>query len=151
MKGTVPISLEGFYKGKLQTIINSNLKATLAKFIFSFWLPWYGKWFDTNQNRGDNIVSTYLIPLLKFRLKENFRVKKEFGGVHVFSFKTSVQKSLKDNIKVLQLNYDLPQNPPNIRQVIDEIAEVDKNVYLGKAHIKEGRLFRTIAFFTLWK
>lgn len=149
--GKAPKNLDRFYKGKLDEIINTNFKETIGEIILSLWLPWKGKWFYSNRNIGDNILPIYLIPFLKLRLGKGFQVKKEFGGVHAFTFKTSIERGLKDNIKVLRLDYNLPQNPPNVRAVVDELVEVGKNKYLGKAHIKEGKTFRTIAFFSLYK
>jgi len=151
INGNTPTKLDGFYKGRLDEIINTNFLETLGKMLLSMFLPWKGKWFDAKGNCGDNILPSYLIPFLKLKIGKNFEIKKEFGGVHMFTFKTSIQKGLKDDIRVLCLDYNIPQNPPFVRKVIDELVEVGKDSYLGKAHIKEGNSFRTIAFFSLNK
>lgn len=127
-KGTVPKELEGFYKGKLDELIPANLLEYVGKFISFFWLPWRGKTF--HKNHGENIL-----PFNK----------------HVFPFKTKITTGLQDPIQVLQLDYNLPENPRKIRKVIDELVCIDKNQYLGKAYIKEKNDIRLIAFFSLKK
>lgn len=151
INGNIPTKLDGFYKGKLDGVINTNLIETLGKILLSLWLPWKGKWFDSKNNTGDNIVPVFLVPFIKLKIGKDPETKKEFEGVHMFPFKTSIQKGLKDNIKVLRLDYNIPQNPSTVRKVIDELVKVGKDSYLGKAHIKEGDSFRTIAFFSLNK
>lgn len=151
MNGNTSKKLDGFYKGKLDEIINTNLIETLGEIILSLWLPWKGKWFDSKNNIGDNILCSYLVPFIKLKIGKDFKTKKEFGGTHAFPFKTSIQKGLKDDIKVLRLDYNISQNPPTVRRIIDELVEVGKDSYLGKAHIREGNSFRTIAFFSLHK
>jgi hypothetical protein len=151
VSGKTPKKLDGFYNGRLEEIINTNFIETLAKISVSVFLPWKGKWFNAKNNMGDNILPSFLVPFLKLKIGKDFEIKKEFGGAHVFPFKTSIQKGLKDNITVLRLDYNIPKNPLIVRKVVDELVEVGKDSYLGKAHIHEDNSFRTVAFFSLDK
>lgn len=151
INGKTPKQLDGFYRGSLDQVIDTNFVETLAKIAVSIFLPWKGKWFNAKNNMGDNILPSFLVPIIRLKIGDNYKIKKEFGGSHVFPFKTSIQKGLKDNMRVLRLDYNIPQNPPIVRKVIDELVGVGKDSYLGKAHIKEDNSFRTVAFFSLNK
>jgi hypothetical protein len=56
-----------------------------------------------------------------------------------------------DQINVLQLNYDLPQNPPVVRKIIDEIVLVGNHEYLGKAYFMDKNMPRLVGYFRLKK
>ena len=126
--GKTPSNLGGFYKGKLELLLPHYPIEYIGSFIAKFWLPWRGKeFFD---NRGVNVLPF---------------------GMHKFPFTTKATKGIEDTIKVLQLNYDISENPTKVRSVVDELVEIEPNKYLGKAFIKNGELFRLVAFFTLEK
>lgn len=151
LEGVVPKGLNGFYKGKLIKFFPRSTVEQIAGFIVNFWLPWYGKTFYSAKARGENVVPSYLASFITSRFGEQAIIKKEVQGLHVFPFKTTITKGLKDKIQVLRLNYDLPQNPPQVRQVVDELVRIDKNKYLGKAYIVKGRTIYLAAFFSLEK
>lgn len=151
LQGKAPENLDGFYKGKLVWLMPSNITESIGGLIAKFWLPWYGKTFYSKQQRGDNVLPLYMTSLIKFRYGKDSILKKEKNVVHVFPFKTTIKKGLKDAISVLELNYDLPKNPLMIRKIVDELVNVGKDSFLGKAHIKEDNGFRTVAFFRLEK
>jgi hypothetical protein len=52
---------------------------------------------------------------------------------------------------VLKIDYNLKENPPlTVRRVLDELVQLDENLYLGKAHVRwwlGG--WQTVAFFSL--
>ena len=127
LKGTVPKELDGLYKGKLLEVIPANFVESLGSIVAKLWLPWYGKEFY-NKQRGDN--------LFPFR-------------IHAFQFQTRIKKGLKDDIQVMQLDYNLPENPRKVRNVIDELVCIGTNKYLGKAYLQERNDYRLVAFFSL--
>ena len=130
LKGTLPKGLDGFYQGKLLTLIPANFVELLGSIVSKFWLPWYGKEFYNEKQRGDN--------LLPF-------------GIHIFPFQTRIKGGLKDDIRVMQLDYNIAENPRKIRDGIDELVCVGRNKYLGKAYLKDGNDYRLVAFFSLEK
>lgn len=151
LKGTVPKDINGFYKGKLIHLISGSLIEFFGGIIANFWLPWYGKTFYNKQHKGNNILPSYIKPFIRLRFGDKSILRKEGNIIHVFPFNTSITKGIKDSIKVLQLNYNLPENPPSVRKVVDELVCLGKNEYLGKAYIKEGESARLVAFFNLKK
>lgn len=74
---------------------------------------WQGKKFDASSSSGINLIS----------------------GKEQYPFKTYVGKGLADNIDVLKIDYNLPQNPFWLRFILDEIVEVERGKYLGKVHL----------------
>lgn len=149
LQGKEPKNLEGFYKGTLELFIPGTLLESIGGLIMRFWVPWYGKQFDQVQNY--NYVSALLPPLISLLFGSNSILGKSQGRLHAFPFKDKNKKSLKDKIPVLELDYDVSQNPSKVRQVVDEIVEIDKNVYLGKAYMKEKGNLRLLAYFRLKK
>lgn len=96
---------------------------------------WQGKEFDPKESRGINIF-----------LKDGERTKK-------YPFKVYEANGLRDkNLKVIRIDYDLPENPFYIRIIKDEIVEVEKDKFLGKAHLNLIPTFPiTAVFFNLSK
>ncbi len=74
---------------------------------------WEGKKFDASSSSGINLIS----------------------GKEQYPFKTYAGKGLADNIDVLKIDYNLPQNPFWLRFILDEIVEVEKGKFLGKVHL----------------
>ena len=148
VKGGEPSNLEGFYKGSLELFIPGTFLESIAGLILKFWVPWYGKEFG-NQSNYNFISPLFLLPIiLLFGPKPLLKIG---PTLHAFPFKTKIVKSLKDKIQVLQLDYDVPENPVRVRNVVDELVEIEKNIYLGKAYLKEKGSLRLLAYFRLEK
>lgn len=78
--------------------------------------PWRGKSFAPHDAaRGEGINR-----IIKDRWK-------------LFRFDTFIGKSRQGDFEALQLDYDLPGNPPIIRSIKDEIRTVEPGVWLGQA------------------
>lgn len=148
--GTVPHGLNGFHPGWLEKLYPQTFVEHIGRYLFPLWLPWYGKEFERADNRGINRVPALLEPIARARYG-NAAIGDKIGyAVRAFPFKTKETTALKDRIKVLQLSYDLPQNPPTVRAIVDELVELDDR-YLGKAYTKEGNDYRLLAMFSLEK
>jgi hypothetical protein len=150
IQGKPAKNLDGFYSGTLEQLFPKNIFESFVGFLANFWLPWKGKSFDLKTQTGNNVLSISLLPL--FRKKYTISlVSKNKTEIYAFPFKTNITKGLQDNIDVLQLDYNLPENPERLRHVIDELVEIEKNKYLGKAFLKRGNHVRLVAFFSLQK
>lgn len=147
--GMVPAELNGFYTGSLAMLFPRSFGEMFGSFFAEMYLPWSGKFFYGGHGMGDNILPSYLVPLLRFMFRDVHTKGADDGLFHAFPFKTSILHGLHDPIPVLQLNYDLIQNPPLVRSVIDEIVWVGEGKYLGKAHLKEKNSYRLVAYFRL--
>lgn len=56
-----------------------------------------------------------------------------------FAFQTSFKPSLVDRRPCVQLNYNLQGNPWLVRQLVDELREVEPGLYLGATLYKTSR------------
>lgn len=148
--GTVPKTLNGFHPGSLEKLYPKTFIEHLGRYIFPLWLPWYGKEFDSTAKRGINRVPAVLEPIARARYGNRAIGDKIGYAIRAFPFATKDTTALKDTTKVLQLSYDLPENPPTIRAIVDELVELDDK-YLGKAYTKEGTDYRLLAMFSLEK
>ncbi len=149
--GTPDQSLSGFYKGELVRLFPDSLTETIGSLLINIWLPWKGKFFYPQQQLGDNIVSPALKFFIKFLYNDWSQERNSDGKFHVFPFKTSIAQGLKDSVNVLQLNYNLPQNPAAVRNVVDELVRIDAVTYLGKAYLIKNNIPRLVAYFRLHK
>lgn len=151
LKGTADVGLEGFYKGELARLFPNSLAETFGSLLLNIWLPWNGKFFYPSEQLGDNILSPALQYFVQFMFRDFGIEKPADGKFHAFPFKTYVMPGISDQINVLQLHYDLPQNPPFVRKITDEIVKVGPNSYLGKAYLMNNNLPRLFAYFRLQK
>jgi hypothetical protein len=56
--------------------------------------------------------------------------------LRLFRFETFIAPSRAGAFDALQLDYDLPGNPPVIRSIKDEIRELEPGLWLGQAWLK---------------
>ena len=155
--GTVPEpSVNGAYAGEL---IALDIAPGLTKFyewLTSRWMPWLGKTFNAAQGTGDNIFTKASYPLARLfnPFYRGFVADgpKRYRG---FAFRTYVAEGLVDpDRRVLKIDYNLDGNPSfTVRRVLDELLQVDNNLYLGKAHLRwwwrHEDEWQTVAYFML--
>jgi hypothetical protein len=77
------------------------------------------------------------------------RIPGALGRQDLFPFHTSFGASALDGDPTLILDYDLPQNPPWIRKIHDEIREVGPGLFLGPAMWKSASGATTLLWFAL--
>jgi hypothetical protein len=148
--GTVPKKLNGFYRGELIKIIPGTPLEHIGNILFHLWLPWKGKQFYHATASGDNVITQTALSLARWRLGKKGIIQNNSTEFHALPFRTTITKGLLDNIGVLQLDYNLKDNPHRVKSVIDELVSAGKNSYLGKAYIREKNVYRTVAFFRLF-
>lgn len=152
-RGILPPPLNGRYWGEFLTSNFNPVVDSWLDAITEIWLPWQGKKFNANTNTGDNIFTNdgLLLAQLIWPLYNSY-VPDTRGRSLAFSFQSSVgQCLLEPDIEVLRLNFDLPVNPQFlIRDLVDQLVQIDDDFYLGKAILKhpEGGWF-CAAYFTL--
>jgi hypothetical protein len=94
----------------------SGLQGFFRAFAGSKAFPWRGKSFRVNDAaKGEGINR-----IIKDRWK-------------LFRFDTFIGKSRQGDFDALQLDYDLPGNPPIIKSIKDEIRTIEPGVWLGQA------------------
>lgn len=145
--------LDGRYRGELVVINIAPGLTELIESISGIWMPWLGKTFSASRQNGDNIFTRDSYAWARF-FNPFYRgyVNDEPTTYRAFAFRTYVAPGLADpDRQVLKIDYDLKENPAlTIRRVLDELVQVDDNLYLGKAHVQWwwGR-WQTVAYFTL--
>jgi hypothetical protein len=97
---------------------------------------WRGKKFDMAKATGINV----------------FGGTTELTQTEKYPFIVVIDKGIRDtDMKVVKINYNLPENPWWLRMVLDEIVEIEPNHYLGKLHVRFGNLVWTLSYFELKK
>jgi hypothetical protein len=140
--GTVPASfdaLDGAPTGRMLTVKKlerGRLGRALGRLAASPSFVWGGKSFtSTSATSGTGINRIHLPGLL--------------GDQALFPFRTSVAPSDVDGAPTIVLDYDLPENPPWIRRVHDELREVGPGLFLGPAMVKGREGKTTVLWFAL--
>ncbi len=129
-----PAHVEGQTEGILVTWTMQPLADKLIGTITNAWMPWLGKKFDPERQRGINTLtnsarwpSKLLWPL--------YRTEPSPLGRSAFEFETYVEPGRLDpSVDVLVIDYArVKQNPALlIRQIRDELVEIVPGANLGK-------------------
>lgn len=152
--GTPPESpLDGRYAGKLVALDIAPGFTALFQSITEARMPWLGKTFNGARQTGDNIFRRDSYPLARFfnPFYKGFLADgaETYRG---FLFRTYMAPGLADpDRSVLKIDYNREGNPLlTVRRVLDELVQIDNNLYLGKAHVRwwSGG-WQTVAYFTL--
>jgi hypothetical protein len=143
--------LDGRYAGAL-------LELTLAPLVDGFGLvafertrPWLGKRFDAAAGRGENVLRQSVFGLGRALTPSRYRASwpEDEQAFRALPFRTSVGPSLLDPaVSVLRVDYDLEQNQPRVRRILDELVQVEPGVYLGQALWRRAGTHR-LAWFSL--
>jgi len=155
--GTVPDPRpNGRYAGELIALDIAPALTQFFQWLTNQWLPWNGKTFDVTHQRGDNIFTrdSYLLARLFNPLYRGFvnDSPKTYRG---FAFRTYTAPGLFDTDRtVLKIDYNLQENPAlTVRRVLDELVQLDDDLYLGKAHVRwwwsPADSWQTVAYFSL--
>lgn len=154
--GNVPDpSLNGRYAGELITIDMAPGLTQVFEWLSGVWMPWLGKTFDSSSQTGDNIFAKSSYPLARlFNPFYRGFVADRSTSYRGFAFRTYVAPGLFDSDRsVLKIDYNLRENPSlTVRRVLDELVQIDDNLYLGKAHVRWWRPkdgWQTVAYFSL--
>ena len=145
--------LSGRYQGALITPTINQALDSLGRAFTAWWLPWKGKTFDPITNTGDNIFTNdgqWLSRLIWPSYRDY--IADEPGQSRACTFRTYVSAGKLDpDLHVLKIDYDLDANPKFIiRDVLDELVQVEDGFYLGKALLRRpGDRWMCAAYFTL--
>jgi hypothetical protein len=130
--------LNGRYAGELIALDIAPGLTQFYEWLTNRWMPWLGKTFNSAQQSGENIFTRDSYPLARFfnPFYPGFVADgdKTYRG---FAFRTYMAPGLADPDRtVLKIDYDLDDNPAlTVRRVLDELVQLDEQLYLGKAHV----------------
>ena len=109
-----------------------GVAAAIRAFAGSKAFPWRGKSFHPKgEVAGDGINR-----VVSDRLR-------------LFRFETFIGPSKAGDFDALQLDYDLPSNPPVIRSIKDEIRELEPGLWLGQAYLQTRKRHILWLYFAL--
>ena len=149
--GGAPADLEGPMRGRLlATTVGYRLDGPFEG-IARLWMPWRGKEIATEAGEGRNLFTKGGIAAMRPMFPGYREAGESASGPTAFRFTTAVAASeTSPSTKVLQIDYrDLEENPGLIRRILDELVQIDDEVYLGQAlMLWRGRL-RRVAWFSL--
>lgn len=146
----------GRYRGKLVVLDIAPGLTQLFRWVASLWMPWRGKVFDPSRQLGKNIFTKNSYPLARLfnPLYRGFQNDTP-ATYQAFAFRTYPAPGLLDaDQTVLRIDYNLNENTAlTVRRVVDELVQVDDQLYLGKAHVhwwwRAQGAWQTVAFFSL--
>lgn len=124
--GTAPASmalLDGALEGRMLAVRHLQrgpLARALRRFAASESFVWEGKSFQSADDRAGAGINRVKLPGL-------------LGRQQLFPFATTFEPSVLDGEPTVVLDYDLPDNPPYIRKIRDELRQVAPGLFLGPA------------------
>ncbi len=125
-----PRAVDGTPKGRMLAVRSSSTESPLGAFVRAFAVSprfiWDGKTSTSSSDQEGAGINRVQIP-------------GALGRQNLFPFKTHFGPSAIDGAPALVLDYDLPENPPWIRRVHDEVREVSRGLFFGPAMWKGGR------------
>jgi hypothetical protein len=144
--------LDGRYDGALLHLALGPGGDLLFGALLRLWMPWLGKRFDAESATGENVFDMSAYRVGERLTPAAFRAwwPEDAFSYRALRFRTSVTSGRLDpGLEVLRIDYDLPENPPLLRRIVDELVAVQAGVYLGQAILRRGSGGRRLAWFTL--
>ncbi len=143
--------LDGPYAGDLVTTTFGRATDVATGAIGQLYMPWRGKALDAGAQTGINLFTARSKALIQPFDPAVYDDPERAELVRAYPFRTYTDWGAIDrDRRVLKIDYDIPANPFGlIRRVLDELVEVAPGYYLGKAHLRVGRGYRTVAYFAL--
>ncbi len=107
--------------------------------LSSAWMPWMGKRFDAEAERGDNRFRPAARGVARL-LWPAYRFEEAPDGLTAFRFRTYTGPGKVDpDRETLKIDYDSDDNPGLlIRDILDELVEIVRGAYLGKVLLRRG-------------
>ena len=147
-----PGPIDGPARGRvLATTIGYGLDA-ITSGLARLWMPWKGKTFNPEAKEGRNIFTNGFRTVQRV-LWPGYDIDypQEQGRYATFPFTTWEGPSTftPGGSDVLKIDYEHPQSPWLVRDILDELVRIDEDLYLGQALLRvRGRLHR-VAWFEL--
>jgi len=150
--GETPGPLDGLMPGRvLTTTVGYGLDPIVVG-LARAWMPWKGKTFDPEAKEGRNVFST------SFRVVQrilwpgddlDWPLADRRYATFPFTTWDGPSAHTPGGADVLKIDYEHPQSPWLVRDVLDELVRIDDELFLGQALFRiRGRLHR-VAWFEL--
>jgi hypothetical protein len=132
-------AVDGTPKGRMlavRLVEKTPLAAWVRAFAASSAFLWDGKTFTSSSDKEGKGINRIQIP-------------GALGRQNLFPFDTRFGASAIDGEPALILDYDLPENPPWIRKIHDEVREISPGLFFGPAMWKTDTKPMTLLWFAL--
>jgi hypothetical protein len=150
--GSAPAALDGPMRGRVVATTVGHGADRVFEALARAWMPWKGKTFDPVRHEGTNLFTPGGDTAIRIAFPTyRARGRRDTGPV-AFRFLTGVGPSVTvPSRDVLRIDYrDLEENPTwPVRRVLDELVQVDDEVYLGQALMQWRGELRRAAWFSL--
>lgn len=147
--------IDGTTEGILVGFTMHSVPDRIIGAITGGWMPWAGKRFDAENQRGDNILAKSAKWPARI-LWPFYGTKDEDDHLIAFDFTTRVEEGAVDpGLNVLVIDYAPVEDNPRviIKSIRDELVEVIPGTHLGKMLWRSGPYedakHRNLAFFAL--
>lgn len=135
-----PAGLTGRFAGKFEAFRIGPGLSQLAELADRTWHPWQGKTLASTASSGDNVLRRNTFRLVRLLAPTYQAFKTDTPTTYrAFPFQTYVAAA-QDNPgqAVLKLDYNVPVNPhwPPVRRILDELVQIDDDLFLGKAYVR---------------
>jgi len=151
-EGTVPDPAPaGFLRGRLIATTTWGPLDAVGRGVARRWMPWQGKSFDPVAMSGVNRFTPDVRSPMRALWPSYRPLQADDEMVEAFPFLNRVEAGALDpDLKVLKIDYDFEANPSFIiRQILDELVQVDEGLYLGKVLFRWRGSLRRLGFFSL--
>jgi hypothetical protein len=138
--GEPPRELNGPTEGILVLPLIQGTVDRLATTVTKGWMPWLGKSFDAEAQRGYNRLASSARWPAKL-LWPTYSTTDDENARHAFDFETAIEPGKADpDVKVLKIDYGPVESNPRlvIRRIRDELVQIVPDTYLGKILWRSG-------------
>jgi hypothetical protein len=142
---------DGRYAGALLALTLAPGADALGLAVFEATAPWLGKRFDAAAGSGENVLRRSVFGVGRALTPRRYRAwwPEDEQAFRALPFRTSRGPSALDpDVSVLRIDYDVEQNHPRLRRILDELVQVEPGVYLGQALWRRAGVHR-LAWFSL--
>jgi hypothetical protein len=151
-QGQVPAPLEGEAEGMMVAYMVAKPVDFMMRKIGAVWMPWLGKRFDAERERGENRI-TNEFGFFTRAIWPTYSTRRGEGERRGFEFETRVDRgAIEPAVPVLVVDYSrVPQNPrrivPSIR---DELVQIVPGIHLGRwLYRRPNDQWKNVAYFAL--
>lgn len=150
--GEPPGAIHGATRGRVVTTTFGWGLDLLIAGLSRLWMPWRGKSFDPEAKEGRNLFSSNFLPVLRL-LWPGYDLDRpdEPGRMSAFPFTTweGASTFTPGGSDVMKIDYEHPQSPWLIRDILDELVRIDDGLFLGQALLRVRGSRRRVAWFEL--
>ena len=141
----------GFLPGSLVTMSLNRPTDAFVRWLGDLYMPWLGKSFDPDAERGTNVLKPGARSQIKLLWRNYEPTTADDGTLAAFPFTTRIGPGQLDpQVDVLKIDYDIDPNPTFlIRHLLDELVQIDDDLYLGKILYRLRNAWHAIGFFSL--